>query len=65
MHSPQLSDELMDWLQNFNDEQKHGVIGGVVVFDAESNDYPIVFANSSFIRLAGYNEQEVIGASLF
>lgn len=62
---PQLSNELIEWFQNFDDNLDSEIIGGFVVFDIENNDYPILFASRSFEDLTKYKKHEAIGMSLF
>lgn len=34
---------------------------GVLINDARRPDYPVIYANNSFVRMTGYDKQEVIG----
>lgn len=36
-------------------------MNGILIVDAQAEDYPIVFANSAFGRITGYDPQDVIG----
>jgi len=38
---------------------------GIFVIDAKQSDYPIIYANPSFLHLTGYSKNEVIGKNYF
>ena len=38
---PQLSNDLIEWFQNFDDKIDSKILGGFVVFDTENDDFPI------------------------
>lgn len=39
----------------------NAAVDGVIIADARQDDAPIVFANTGFLKLTGYTEDEVIG----
>jgi PAS domain S-box-containing protein len=46
------------------DKAIHSSHNGVLIFDAISKGFPIVFANPAFYKMTGYNHNEVIGKSI-
>ncbi|RIJ69500.1 EAL domain-containing protein [Rummeliibacillus sp. TYF005] len=62
---PQLSNDLIEWFQNFDDKIDSKILGGFVVFDTENDDFPILFSSRSFETMTKYEKQEVKGLSFF
>lgn len=47
--------------ENLNDER----LDGFIIFEGESTDFPVLFANEEFIKLTGIDEKKLLNKPLF
>src|ERR1700722_14052903 len=55
---------MTEWPVEFLREVLDAAPDGIVVCEARPPDYPLVYANAAFLRLTGYQSEELIGQDL-